>query len=185
MALSACGNDHVTHARVPKAAAPAHAHDVDPGGATVEPPPTAAAPVQAEVRPTWTLPQHWKQTAGNGMRFATVQPDGPGAPDITVVMLGGAAGGELANVNRWRGQVGLGPVDDAALPGLRTTVTSKAGPVQVYDFSGTGTDAVRMLAAIWIDANGNSWFFKTNAGPAAVQAVRPGLLTLLETLRLE
>ncbi len=183
--LGACGDDQVTHARVPKTAAKVEA-------ATPAAPVGVAASPQAEsqagkasVRPAWTVPANWKQVPGSGMRYATLQADAPGAPEITVVMLGGAAGGELANVNRWRGQVGLAPVDEAALAGLRTTVTSKVGPVQVYDFAGQGADATRMLAAIWTDANGDTWFFKTNGSPAAVDSVRPGLLATLETLRLE
>lgn len=185
VAWPGCGEDHVTHARVPKMATPAQAVAADPHAAAVAPAQPQTTTAAAAVLPLWTLPANWKQTPGNGMRYATLQPEGDGAPELTVVKLGGTAGGELANVNRWRGQVGLGPADDAALAGLRTTVTSKAGAVHLYDFVGQGADATRMLAAIWTDNNGDTWFFKTNGNPSAVEGVRPGLLALLETLRLE
>ena len=35
--------------------------------------------------------------------------------DVSVVSLSGMAGGDLANVNRWRDQVKLGPIDEATL----------------------------------------------------------------------
>ena len=119
------------------------------------------------------------------MRFATIRPDGAQSPEITVVMLAGAAGGELANVNRWRGQVNLGPIDQAGLASARKTLATQIGLVAVHDFAGQGPAAMRMVAALWTDAAGNSWFLKTTGATVAVDAVKPGILTLLETLRFE
>jgi hypothetical protein len=86
----------------------------------------------------WTLPKGWTRTAGSGMRFATLTPSGPGKAEVSVVMLPGAAGTELANVNRWRGQIALQPLDLRALGTARQTVQCKAGTVAVYDFTGEG-----------------------------------------------
>ena len=63
----------------------------------------------------WALPKGWTETPGSGMRYATLTPPGAGKVEMSVVVLPGAAGGELANVNRWRGQIGLPPLDEAAL----------------------------------------------------------------------
>src|SRR5207302_7349661 len=49
------------------------------------------------------------QLAAKGVRFATLKPAVDGQIDISVVVLPGPAGGELAIVNRWRDQVGLPP----------------------------------------------------------------------------
>ena len=110
----------------------------------VPPPPT---PTGAEAL-KWTLPSGWAQSFPGGMRFATFKVPGTGKIDGSVVTLPGDAGGELANVNRWRGQIGLGPTDDAGLAAARTTVKTRAGPASVYDFTSEGTRKSRLIAAI-------------------------------------
>jgi hypothetical protein len=61
--------------------------------------------------PVWDLPQGWQRMPGSGMRFASLQLGPPDKPlELTVIPL--STGGEsideylLANVNRWRGQLG-------------------------------------------------------------------------------
>src|ERR1051326_1691120 len=71
---------------------------------------TQAAPVQ------WTVPAGWEQQPASGMRVGSfaVNKDGQRA-DVSIIPLAGISGSELDNVNRWRGQVGLPPVDAAKL----------------------------------------------------------------------
>ncbi len=64
-----------------------------------------------EGKATWKLPEGWKENPGNQFRFATIiVPSKSGPLEFTVSKLG--AGPEevpyvAANVNRWRGQLGL------------------------------------------------------------------------------
>ena len=74
---------------------------------------SAAAEAGASERPAvpWTVPAGWEEKPASGMRVASYgvkSPDGRSA-DISVVAMGGGAGGELENVNRWRDQIGLEP----------------------------------------------------------------------------
>jgi hypothetical protein len=67
----------------------------------------------------WDAPAGWTEQPPQGsMRLAnlTFGPDGSG--ECYFGVLGGAGGGLLANVNRWRGQMGLEPVDEAAVDAL-------------------------------------------------------------------
>src|SRR5271166_1099215 len=75
----------------------------------------------------YTQPAGWEKKAPTQMRVASfgVSQDGKQA-DISVIPLGGMAGTDLANVNRWRGQIGL-----AALP--ETDVATLAGKIKVGD----------------------------------------------------
>src|SRR5208282_2908095 len=136
--LVACTDDQVTHSRVAKEeAAPAPSQAAPPmanmpsapmaapmPGAPTAPPgmkgdvPVPPKPTGAEGL-SWTLPKGWTQTLSGGIRYATLKPAGGGNLDASVVVLPGQAGGELANVNRWRGQLGLSPLDAAALPSVR------------------------------------------------------------------
>ena len=84
--------------------------------------------------PTWTLPEGWKQLEGNQSRFATIQMGTSDAPvEMSVTQLPMRGGDEtdylLANVNRWRGELGLAPVDSAEL--AKETKKITAGPHEI------------------------------------------------------
>lgn len=169
--MSACGEEPITRARVPK---------------TEEAPALAAAPrdmasLSAGPGLRWTLPKGWKEVPGTGMRLATFVPPGGLKTEGTVVSLPGDSGSELANANRWRGQIGLPPTDEAGLAAARTTVASKAGPVRVYDFTSEGEIRTRLIAAS-VKSGDETWFFKLMGEAGATESARPGFLAILKGL---
>jgi hypothetical protein len=87
----------------------------------------------------WKLPPGWTDEAGAGgaERRATLRfgKDDPRF-EVTVVRLPGDAGGVLANVNRWRGQLGLDPTTEAGLGAQSTTITVSETKVTIVDFEG-------------------------------------------------
>lgn len=129
----------------------------------------------------WTLPKGWTEKRTGGIRYATLIPGKEGVADVSVTVLSGAAGGELANVNRWRGQIGLEPVAENALAGMRTAVKAKVGSINVYDMTGKGP---RMLVGLVSTPDGNTWFFKMVGDPAPVAGARADFLKLMESVRL-
>jgi hypothetical protein len=187
--LSGCRREEVSAYRVAKA--PAEPPEAgDPLGSShrsAAPPPGMAGDVPVPPTPSgaealkWSLPAGWGQSFPGGMRFATFKVPGAGKIDGSVVTLPGDAGGELPNVNRWRGQIGLGPTDQAGLAAARTTVRSRAGAVNVYDFTSEGARKSRLIAAILM-VDGSSWFIKLTGDAEPVGAARPAFLKLLESL---
>lgn len=188
--LAGCDRDGVTHYRVAKVAppAPSAAPAAPAGGALsasaampgeVPPPP---APGGAPLR--WTLPKGWTEAPGSAMRFATFTPPVKGKVDASVVVLPGPAGGELPNVNRWRGQIGLPPLDEPSLAAARKTLPTKAGPVRVYDFTSEGTPRSRLVAAL-AESAGSTWFVKMTGDADAVGAAREDFMKLLGSLRFD
>jgi len=175
LALAACGRDDVSHYRVPKqAGAPSAAM----AGAVPPPPDTSTT---GELQ--WTLPKGWTESRSGGMRYATLKPTAPGKIDVSVTVFPGPAGGEVANVNRWRNQIGLPPVDEAALARDRKTLQSPAGNLAVFDYTSEGESKTRLVAAI-LFAGGNSWFVKMVGDAGPVAASRADFVRLLESLRL-
>lgn len=177
-AVVACDRDGVTHFRVARtppspAAAPA-------GMAGDVPPPARPTGVAL----SWTLPKGWKATAGGAMRYASFEVPVKGEVDASVVVLPGPAGGELANVNRWRGQIGLGPLDDAGLTAARRTVQSKAGPLSVYEFASDAAPRKRLIAGL-TELSGNTWFVKMTGDADAVGAARDDFMQLLGSIRVD
>jgi len=127
----------------------------------------------------WSVPAGWTERAGSDMRVATlIPPSGKGQAELSIVQLSGDAGGALANVNRWRGQLGLEPV--SSLAGQTATVGTPAGKTLVVDL--TGGEGQAMLAAILKDGDAR-WFFKL-AGPVpAVAGLKADFHAFLGSLR--
>lgn len=68
--------------------------------------------------PEWTAPESWLRVEGSGLRYATFKLKKGEAPlELTVTSLEreSEAGSILANVNRWRKQLGLRPTTEAGL----------------------------------------------------------------------
>ncbi len=165
--LAACQKDRIEVRRAPKEDQPA----------------AAMAPSGRPAGLRWTTPPGWKEIAGSGMRAASFElPKGPGKAEVTVVALPGDVGGELANVNRWRGQLALAPIAEDALPAARAAVSCRLGKIFVYDFTGAGAKKTRLVAGM-IQVSGTMWFFKLMGDEAAVAAAKPAFLKLLEGLK--
>jgi len=150
-------------------------------GSTMPNIPPPPRPSDAETI-SWAVPKGWTEARSGGMRLATLKPPGQGKVDVSIVMLPGLAGGELGNVNRWRGQVGLPPVDEAGRLKLRKEVKSKAGAISLYDFTGEAAAKQRMVVGL-LFVDGRSWFIKMVGDADAAEGARAGFVTLLESLR--
>ncbi len=183
VAAAGCSREDVTHYRVekqappPSAAVPAGMPGGMPASADLPAPPKGGG-----LR--WTLPTGWTESSGGQMRYATLKPPVTGRVDASVVVLPGPAGGELANVNRWRNQIGLPPIDEAALVKARKVVKTRAGPLNVYDFTSDGEPRNRVVAGL-TEAKGDTWFVKITGDAASVGAARPDFMKLLGSLRFE
>lgn len=190
-----CRSEKVSHYRVPKEATathadhPGHAEESMPmpgsmpasqePAANVPPPPTPKGSLK------WILPKGWTELPGGGMRFATFKTPFEGKLEATVVVLPGPAGGELANVNRWRGQIGLPALDEAALVKARSVIKTKAGAMNVYDFTSEGQAKSRMVAGYIATPDGNTWFLKLTGDAAPVAKAKPEFLTILGSAHLD
>jgi hypothetical protein len=114
--------------------------------------------------PKWKVPAHWVETPARAMIFKSFSvAGGAGAKaEITVSFFPGDVGGVLANVNRWRRQLGQPPVDQNQLDGVTESLAVADGKATMVDF--TGADAksgqpARLVAAI-VPHGDNTWFYK-------------------------
>ncbi len=171
-ALAACRRDEITVRKVPR--------DAD---APAMPMGMGMAPAARPKGVTWTVPRGWKELPASGMREATIEPpQAAGKVQMTVVALPGGVGGELANVNRWRGQLALPATDAAGVAKVRSRVRSRLGEVSVYDMTGPGAKPTRLVAGM-IEVRGVTWFFKLMGGDAAVAKAKPAFLKLLKGIK--
>lgn len=148
--LTACGKDQVSEYEVPKEKVPA----ARPGG-------PQETPATVEL-PEWKVPEGWKELPGEGMRYATLVVEAGEPPlEVRVTPLGMAARDPLANVNRWREQIGLGPIESQDLAQVHRTENVGGRSVDLVDMTGPAGDgqpATRILAAI-VPGSDTVWFF--------------------------
>ena len=110
--------------------------------------------------------------------FKVAGPDGKQA-DVSVIPLPGGAGGDFSNVNRWRGQVGLAPVDEAELVKLAQPVEVASQPAALYEQAG---DAIRILAVIQ-HRDGTAWFFKMTGDSQLVAQSKRAFVDFLKSVQ--
>ena len=133
----------------------------------------------------WTAPAAWKKKPNSSMRKGsyTVGEEGATGGDMAITAFPGDVGGDLANVNRWRGQLGLSPITDAELGGAMTALTANGLKIQWVDLAGGTPDKpVRMLGAI-VPYDGATWFFKLTGPAALIAQEKPGYLEFLQTVK--
>ena len=149
----------------------------------------AAAPAAEQTVIQWTLPAGWFERQGDAMRagsFSVTNASGKSA-DISIIPLAGTGGGDLGNVNRWRGQIGLPPVKEADLPALwqKVQIGEADGRLaELFSPAGTNPSAPRMLAAVMARGE-TSWFFKMTGDDALVAAQKPSFVAFLKSVRFE
>ncbi len=167
-------------------AAPAVASAAPPAAA---PPPAtdmAGTPVGQADGPglKWTVPPHWQGKPPTAMRKATYVVPGAGGAngEIAVTAFPGEVGGELANVNRWRGQFQLPPLPAGELPAALTRLTVNGLPVALVEFTGGPADNPQRLLGAMVPSNGATWFFKFTGPAALVAAEKPAFRHFLQTL---
>ncbi|MFH1496990.1 MAG: hypothetical protein ABII82_04110 [Verrucomicrobiota bacterium] len=125
---------------------------------------------------TWTAPASWQAKDLGPMRKASYTVGDEA--DFSVIAFPGEAGGDLANINRWRGQVQLPPLTEAQLAAETESVAGQGLTFTLVDFAGGGT---RITGAILPHA-GQSYFFKLTGPDAVVAAARPEFIAFLQSV---
>jgi hypothetical protein len=192
VALVGCGRNEVKVYRVEKDSSPAAPQPADTAAQTM---PQALPPGHPDVdgpgmpKLAWTLPSGWEEQAAAQMRVASFSIKGANGKqaDVSIVPLAGMAGGDFANVNRWRQQVGMGPLTEDELKAQAQPVEVAGQPAQLYDEAGKNPgsgEPARILAAIQ-HRDGTTWFFKMTGDDPLVAEQKPAFIAFLKSLSLE
>jgi hypothetical protein len=178
LAATAAGGAAVSPYRVPK-----------------QPASTSAAPASPMAAPTgqpavsYKVPPDWEEVPPGSIRIASFKVKGPGTSlaDVGIVPLAGTAGSDLENVNRWRQQVGLGPISATELAGLGQKVAISGENAQLYDLTGQpagGAGKVRILAAIQ-RLEGGVFFYKMTGNDELVAKQKPNFVEFLKSVKFQ
>ena len=152
------------------------------GQTQAEPPQTAGAPPQATTAPKlkWKTPEGWTEVPPSSMRYASFSAPAPdGNVDISIVTFPGDGGSDADNINRWRGQMGLAPVDASAVTSQIAPLKTDSAAFSTTDIAG---DKTRTIAA-WTRVDGRVWFFKATGPTAAIEKEQPNFVKFVESVR--
>ena len=130
---------------------------------------------------TYMLPDGWRELPASGIRKATLQvSDDAGTAELSVLVFPGDVGGELANINRWREQIGLQAIDAASLPKLSESMAISEHSARYVTLLG----AEQSIKGAILPFHGRTWFFKLMGPTATVQSKEAGLRHFLESVKL-
>lgn len=178
-------------------AAPPAADMTAPGVRLVRQPaqPASAAPPPADMAGTpvvkadgpglkWTAPARWQEKSATAMRKATFVISGANGAtaELAVTAFPGEVGGDLANLNRWRGQLSLPPISETEFAGAVTRLTVNGLPVTLADLTGGAADNPTRLLGAMVPHAGATWFFKLTGPAALVAEEKPAFLNFVQTL---
>jgi hypothetical protein len=163
--LAACERASVT------SRPPAERLEQTPEDATTAPPAAASSsPTTSARNPErpWSVPEGWTEDAApRPMRLTTyLAPDPSGEVEVAVTRFGGRVGGALANINRWRGQMGLSPVDESELEATIVRFTSPG--FDGYRVRIDGESGVMLAAAVYEASIDQTWFVRTVVGDTEI-----------------
>jgi hypothetical protein len=146
---------------------------------------TAAMPVapQDSSAPEikWKTPEGWTEVPPSSMRYASFSVSGKDDEkiDISIVTFPGEGGSNADNVNRWRQQIGLAPLDDKEIMSMIVPMNARSTSFSTVDMAGGDS---RVMAA-WTRRTGRSWFFKMRGPGPLIEREKPKFFDFLRSIQ--
>ncbi len=133
---------------------------------------------------SFKAPQGWQELAHQAPPRALAFDIGSGTDKIELVVTHfpqNDVGPFMANVNRWRQQVGLGPVDDPKSVSMKDVKVGQA-PAMLFDFDNPAASPPKGMTVCLAAAGKEFWFFKMTGPLSAVQAQHDAFVKFLNSV---
>lgn len=133
--------------------------------------------------PTWTAPEHWEAQPLGNMRKGSwvINRDGESA-EVSVLVFPGDVGGDLANVNRWAGQIGATPLTPEQLAKMKQDGTFSVDAHDGFLVTLDGP-AGKSIAGLILPYHGATWFFKMQGDTDLVNDEAVSFGSFMSTVR--
>jgi hypothetical protein len=137
--------------------------------------------------PNWNPPSTWNANQPGPMivKSFSVPGDNGQKANVAISVFPGDVGGAFANVNRWRTQMGLAPIEQGELPNATQSVRVAGGEAVLVDLANPNAPAgkpTRLVAAI-VPQSGNTWFYKLVGDDAVVAREKDGFVKFVQAVR--
>jgi hypothetical protein len=153
--------------------------------------PMAAAPRGAQsTNPalqefTYQAPAEWSQAPASGMRKAAFAvKEGDNTAEVTVISLPSGAGQLLPNVNRWRGQLGLDPLEESEVMSIvRAMQIDETDGHYIQRMAENPAGTGQATIAAMVLHGGTVWFFKLTGDDELVQQEEANFEKFLDSVK--
>jgi len=137
--------------------------------------------------PKFDVPSNWTETEPGPMLFKSYEATVAGCKParVTISFFPGDVGGAFANINRWRGQISLPPVEEGQLASVTQSLDTSGGKATLVDFTGTEARTGRpgRLVAVMLRHGENTWFYKLTGDSASVEAEKERFMKFVQSVR--
>lgn len=129
---------------------------------------------------SYDVPEGWEELEPSGIRKAnfTIHSDN-GSAEVTILTFPGDVGGTLANINRWRDQIGLDPATSE-------NVNEFSNPCEIAKHKALYVrleGETRSIFGAILPFHGNTWFFKMFGDNPVVFANNEAMQRFLDSVR--
>ena len=175
MVLVSCHNNKIEVYKIPKEGINVAMQSASAGLA-----PAPGSPAR------WIKPGNWIEQPLSEMRLGSFKVDGSNAAsaDVSVIAFPGEAGGLIANINRWRGQLQLAPLDEDQLSPTVQRIEVDNVPTYLVDFqtAENASKPSRILGAVLQTAD-RTWFVKMTGPPELIESQHQEFLDFVRSFR--
>jgi len=182
--LAGCGQpDQPVTRTVPKSAESRPAVAATPTTPAMAATPALAAQAGAIGKPAFpATPAGWTEQDPGVMRKGSWKISAAGgSAELAVTAFPGDVGGRMANINRWRGQLGLEPATAELYDAIEIAM---AGPDQGEIIRLKSKDGTRSTLAVMARKGEVTWFLKLTGDTDAVEASAPAFSKFVAETRL-
>lgn len=137
--------------------------------------------------PSFEVPSGWQEQPSPAMLLKSFLVTGKngGKATITISVFPGNVGGPLLNVNRWRDQLSLPPIEEAELPKATRALDVMGGKAMLVELGGTDQKTrqrASMIAAM-VSRDNSTWFYKLMGDDPVVAAEKDAFIKFVQTVR--
>jgi hypothetical protein len=136
----------------------------------------------------YDMPEGWVKGRDRPMREVTLHPGGDESAECFIFVLAGSGGGTVANLNRWRNQMGQGDLPAEEIDALpKVEVLGRSVPVievggSYTDMAGTSRDGYLLLGVV-VELGSSTVTVKFTGPEGVVRGERGNFLAFCASLR--
>jgi hypothetical protein len=144
--------------------------------------PGMAEAAEAAPELSYSVPESWEEFPAQSVRKANFRiSDESGSAEITVTVFPGDVGGQLANINRWRSQIGLDAIQADGMEAITRPITISGHSSTLVDLQG----AEQSILGGILSFHGSTWFFKMQGAKGTVAAQAGQMEDFLASVKIE
>jgi hypothetical protein len=170
------------------------AGDLPPGHPEVPGDAPPASQPSAGEQLTWETPAGWQEQQSQSSQFRLASftvTEGERLAEVVITRFPGDVGGVLANINRWRDQIGLAPIDDLSQQTIERLEVD-GHPAGLIDLtaaeqetaSGAGEATTKRMLVVLLARPDMTWFIKMTGSSQLLEAQRETFGSFIRSMKL-